>query len=176
MLHGSLFDIKCSDGHGCGYVEKGNFEDPLCPALEPASAVPTSADQVLPLLDTKLPAPEIDVKDLPQCPKCKKALLRPGVVWFGEMLDEEMMTGIDAWLFAKNIDVVLIIGTSGLVAPANGYMRVARAQGARVAVLNPDPETARVLKSGDFWFQDDAAKVLPQLFAKVTSDASGNPS
>lgn len=172
MLHGSLFDIKCFDDKECGYVERGNFKDPLCPALEAASAVSTPSDQGLPLLDPKVPVPKIDVKDLPQCPKCKIALLRPGVVWFGEMLDNAMMTGIDTWLFAKRIDLVLIIGTSGLVSPANGYMRVARAQGARVAILNPDPETAKVLKTGDFWFQDDAAKVLPQLFAKVVDDAA----
>lgn len=32
-LHGSLMDIKCTN-ESCGYVDKGNEDEPLCPALE----------------------------------------------------------------------------------------------------------------------------------------------
>lgn len=34
QLHGNLFELRCVDGVGCGYVEKGNFRDPLTPALD----------------------------------------------------------------------------------------------------------------------------------------------
>ncbi|KAF4625073.1 hypothetical protein G7Y89_g13094 [Cudoniella acicularis] len=32
-LHGSLLDIKCSN-KDCDYIDKDNFQDPICPALE----------------------------------------------------------------------------------------------------------------------------------------------
>ncbi|TEA15932.1 NAD-dependent protein deacylase [Colletotrichum sidae] len=35
-LHGNLFTLKCSDEAGCGYVERGNFQEVLAPALDPA--------------------------------------------------------------------------------------------------------------------------------------------
>ncbi|KAI1844227.1 hypothetical protein JX266_009518 [Neoarthrinium moseri] len=33
QLHGNLFDMRCSDEANCGYIERGNFKDPLTPAL-----------------------------------------------------------------------------------------------------------------------------------------------
>jgi NAD-dependent deacetylase sirtuin 5 len=35
---------------------------------------------------------------LPHCPQCQTGLQRPGVVWFGEALDEEMLTGVGKWM------------------------------------------------------------------------------
>lgn len=131
----------------------------------------TPADQGLPLLDPSVPVPKIDVKNLPQCPKCNKELLRPGVVWFGESLDSEMLQDIDKWIHGDRIDLVLEVGTSGQVSPANGYTRLARAQGARVVVINPDPGETDELRPEDFLFKDDASKILPQLFSKVTNES-----
>jgi NAD+-dependent protein deacetylase sirtuin 5 len=35
QLHGNLFDLRCCDEAECGYVERGNFKDPLTSALAP---------------------------------------------------------------------------------------------------------------------------------------------
>ncbi|KAH8180009.1 sir2 family protein [Sarocladium implicatum] len=35
LLHGNLFNVRCTDKIECRYVEAGNFEDPLTPALDP---------------------------------------------------------------------------------------------------------------------------------------------
>ncbi|RSL79125.1 hypothetical protein BHE90_006604 [Fusarium euwallaceae] len=35
-LHGNLFTLSCIDKIGCGYVERGNFEECLTPALDPS--------------------------------------------------------------------------------------------------------------------------------------------
>lgn len=51
----------------------------------------------------------------PHCPRCG-ALLRPGVVWFGEMLDG-MVLSQAARAFAR-ADLALVVGTSALVYPA----------------------------------------------------------
>lgn len=62
--------------------------------------------------------PDVKKEDLPVCPKCQRELLRPGVVWFRENLDEVMMGRIDRWLEKPGVDLCLVIGTSGTVYPA----------------------------------------------------------
>lgn len=167
LLHGSILDLKCFDE--CGYVERNNLSDPLCPALEAASTVNTPPDQSgkLPLLDPEVPVPKIDVKDLPHCPKCKTGLLRPGVVWFGEPLDGEMLNETDDWIDSAPVDIMLVVGTAAVVYPAAGYTQKAKRKGAVVAVINPDKGACAGLGSKDFFFQGDAAEILPKLFAKV---------
>jgi NAD-dependent SIR2 family protein deacetylase len=121
----------------------------------------------MPLLDPAVPVPDIDVKDLPHCPSCKTHLLRPGVVWFGEPLDHEMLAGADEWINSGPVDLMLVVGTAAVVWPAAGYVEEARRNGAVVAVINPDPDAGGGLGPEDFFFQGDAAEVLPRLFAKV---------
>lgn len=95
-LHGSLFDIKCSND-SCGWVQRGNFDDPFCPALAPASEDPPPGE-TLPLLDPYHRIKHIKEDELPKCPECKVGLQRPGVVWFGESLDQDMLMGVENWL------------------------------------------------------------------------------
>lgn len=170
LLHGNILDLKCFN-KSCDFVEEDNRNDPLCPALRAASAVNIPADQGLPLLDPTSPVPEINIKDLPHCPECKDGLLRPGVVWFNERLDEEMLDGIDRWIWEGGpIDFVLVVGTSAQVYPAAAYTAKAKGMGARVIVINPDSESANGLGKKDFFFQGDAAEILPQLFLKVVGE------
>lgn len=86
-----------------------------------------------------------------------------------------MLDDVDNWIEhgGPAIDVMLVIGTAAVVYPAAGYTRVARAKGAVVVVVNPDPESSRGLTSKDFWLQGDAAEMLPPLFAKVTGGKGG---
>lgn len=61
-------------------------------------------------------------------------LYRPGVVWFGEDLDPEKW---DASLsFFQSADVVLVVGTSGMVQPAASLVPSAVAAGAKVIEVN----------------------------------------
>src|SRR4029079_19582434 len=54
-------------------------------------------------------------------PRCQcGALLRPDVVWFGEMLPEDAVARASAVIHAA--DLLLIIGTSGIVYPAAGFV------------------------------------------------------
>ncbi|KAI0834539.1 DHS-like NAD/FAD-binding domain-containing protein [Hypoxylon sp. FL0890] len=164
LLHGSILDNKCFNE--CGYVDRNDLSDPVCPALAPA-AEDYPPDKKLPLLDSDVPVPHIKVEDLPHCPNCKTALLRPGVVWFGEELDQPMLQQIDNWINQDRVDIMLVIGTAAAVYPAAGYTHKARRQGAIVAVVNPDPDSAQTLSQQDFFFQGDASEILPQLFEKV---------
>jgi NAD-dependent deacetylase len=81
-----------------------------------------------------------DLIDRPPCPECGERMLRPDVVWFGELpygLDriEQAVVGCD---------VFVSIGTSGAVYPAAGYVALAAAFGARTVELNLEPSDAIV--------------------------------
>ena len=71
----------------------------------------------------------------PRCPACGE-WLRPGVVWFGEMLDAATLQL--AQERAARCDVMLVIGTSGLVYPAAGLPAEALRHGANVIVVNSE--------------------------------------
>ncbi|KAH9986479.1 DHS-like NAD/FAD-binding domain-containing protein [Xylariaceae sp. FL0662B] len=164
LLHGSLFDNKCFNE--CGYIDKNNLNDPVCPALAPA-AEDYPPDRTLPLLNPDIPVPSIKIEDLPHCPNCKTGLLRPGVVWFGEGLDGLMLMEVENWLMAGKIDIMVVVGTAAAVYPAAGYIRKAQRKGAVVAVVNPDEDSAAGLSRTDFFFQGGASEILPKLFEGV---------
>ncbi|KAK7186433.1 DHS-like NAD/FAD-binding domain-containing protein [Paraphaeosphaeria sporulosa] len=183
LLHGSLFDVKCSDFF-CNYLEKNNYTDPIVPAL----AIPTSeedptttsalASRELDIADENVPIPELSYKHLPKCPKCKRGLLRPGVVWFGEMLPEKVLDDIEEWIQKKDpIDLIMVIGTSAKVYPAAGFVDRARAKGARVAIINMDKNDvpASGLAKGDWFFQGDAAQILPEILSSLIGELKETP-
>lgn len=73
-------------------------------------------------------------------PKCTcGGMLRPAIVWFGEMLSGEIFES--AGRAAMECDLYLVVGTSGVVEPAASLARVAMRHGARVWEINPE-ETA----------------------------------
>jgi NAD-dependent deacetylase len=96
----------------------------------------------------------------PRCGECGK-LVRPGVVWFGEMLPPGVMEAAE--VAVRRCRVLLVVGTSGAVWPAAGLAGRARRAGARVVIVNPhaseiDGEAHAVLRG-------TAAGVLPRLLA-----------
>ena len=95
----------------------------------------------------------------PACPRCG-ALLRPDVVWFGEMLPEAEFAR--ASLAARNADLFLSVGTSNIVEPAASLPWLAHSHGATVIVVNPSQEGQR---SGPriIQVQERAGEFLPML-------------
>ena len=75
---------------------------------------------------------DADLAPRPPCPACGERMLRPDVVWFGEMPYE--LDRIEQAVVA--CDVFVSIGTSGAVYPAAGYVALASAFGARTVELN----------------------------------------
>jgi NAD-dependent deacetylase len=81
-----------------------------------------------------------DLADGPPCPACGQRLLRPDVVWFGELPYE--LERIEQAIVA--CDVFCAIGTSGAVYPAAGFAALASAFGAWTVELNLEPTDAVV--------------------------------
>lgn len=61
------------------------------------------------------------------------ALLRPDVVWFGEMLPEDAVAR--ATTAIHRADLLLVIGTSGIVYPAAGFVRLCQGL---IIEINPE--------------------------------------
>jgi NAD-dependent deacetylase len=107
----------------------------------------------------------------PRCPRCG-SWLRPGVVWFGEMLDPRTLQ--EAHAEAAACDAMLVVGTSGLVHPAAGLPAAARRAGAAVIVVNP--EATELDGVADVCVRGRAAEVLPRLLqTESPAGLSGRP-
>lgn len=72
----------------------------------------------------------------PRCQYCG-GMIRPAVVWFGEMLPVEALAQAED--AAEQADVLFSIGTSAEVYPAAGLPRHAQQHGAFVVEINPTP-------------------------------------
>ena len=93
---------------------------------------------------------------LPRCGTCGSAV-RPHIVWFGEIpLD---MDGIYSQL--QRATVLLVVGTSGSVYPAAGFVNIANQLGIRTVYVGPEePSNAAAF---DFVLLGTAVEVLPTL-------------
>lgn len=94
----------------------------------------------------------------PACPYCGN-LRRPAVVWFGEHLPQQALEQAEA--AAQSCDVMLVVGTAGVVYPAAGLVFQARDCGARVVIVNTAPTELDAL--ADATLRGPAATVLPAL-------------
>lgn len=91
----------------------------------------------------------------PYCDRCGN-MLRPNVVWFGEALSIHTLAAAEE--AAQDCDLMLVVGTSGVVYPAAGLAR--RAAG-KVVIINPEP--TELDDAADAVLRGKAAQALPEL-------------
>lgn len=132
-LHGSLHNPRCIDCH-----------TPYSQTL-PTVALPEGGSRI----------------DPPVCDVCG-GYVRPGVVWFGEMLPEAAWaTAMDE---AQACDIFLSVGTSGMVYPAAELPLHALRYRATVAHVNRQRfETSHE----EYFLQGRASEVMTELLAKA---------
>ena len=98
----------------------------------------------------------------PRCPRCD-GLIRPDVVWFGELLpDDEWEKSVQA---AESADVLFSIGTSGIVYPAASIPLMAKRRGAYIVEINPEPTA--LTECADTFLNGRAGAVLPALYQRL---------
>jgi NAD-dependent deacetylase len=108
-----------------------------------------------------------DVKP-PRCPECGEPL-RPDVVWFGEALPGDALDRAQA--LSAACDVMLVVGTSGVVYPAAAMPLVAAEAGATVIDVNPERDA--LTAAADIFLQGPGGEVLPGLVAAVREHLAG---
>ncbi len=99
----------------------------------------------------------------PTCAPCG-GLLRPDVVWFGETLPRDAWTASEA--AATDADACLAVGSSHLVYPAASLPQVAKASGAVLVEVNPEP--SGLTRLADSYVPERAGKALPRLVAALS--------
>jgi NAD-dependent deacetylase len=93
-------------------------------------------------------------------PRCEcGGLLRPGVVWFGETLPQDVWR--EAELAAGQAEVMLVVGTSAQVYPAAGLVPFAQRNGA--AVIEVNIEATPFSNSIDISLRGASGEILPQI-------------
>jgi NAD-dependent deacetylase len=90
-----------------------------------------------------------------RCPECA-GLARPGVVWFGEPIDPEVLARSSQ---AIECEICLVVGTSSIVYPAAALAAQALSRGAFVAEINPEPGAGDV----DLAIAGKAEEVLNEI-------------
>ncbi|MBN1563151.1 MAG: NAD-dependent deacylase [Anaerolineae bacterium] len=104
----------------------------------------------------------------PKCPYCNTAYVRPDVVWYHEMLPEAALKR--AIQLSTVADVMLVVGTSGIVYPANQLPVFAKRNGATVIDVNPD--VSQISGFADIFIPGPSGEILPQILAAMDADAS----
>ncbi|WP_311968472.1 NAD-dependent deacylase [Pseudomonas baltica] len=135
-LHGSLHSPRCID---CGQAHTLSLA---------SDALPGDGSRIEP----------------PRCSACS-GYVRPGVVWFGEMLPEGAWSvGLAA---AEECDVFLSIGTSGIVYPAAELPLRALGRGATVVHINP---AQFKVSSQEHFLQGPASVMMQSLLREAFGD------
>jgi NAD-dependent deacetylase len=99
----------------------------------------------------------------PLCRQCG-AILKPDIVFFGESIPsaaaDQSMTAV------KKTDCMIMIGTTGMVAPANMLPKIAKSNGAVIIEINPVPsEYTRLIT--DIFLQDQAGIAMERLMEEI---------
>ena len=105
---------------------------------------------------------EIQTKISKNPPLCECGnILRPGVIWFGESLPENVWK--KAMIFASECDLMIVVGTSLVVSPANTLPIYAQQNNAILIEINP--ENTDMSSEMDLVIKDSSAVVLPKLIS-----------
>ena len=101
-----------------------------------------------------------DLGGLPKCPQCG-ALMRPGVVWFGEQLDLGEVHRVENFLDEGACDFALVIGTTATF----GYIIdwALRAISSNGELVEMNPEETSLSQFATHLIREPAAVALPRL-------------
>jgi len=100
----------------------------------------------------------------PRCGRCN-GKLRPGVVWYGEDLPSDVWKSAIA--LAKSCDVLISVGTSGIVTPAADIPRLALLSGATVIHVNTEHVSTGA--ENELMLVGKATEVLTDLCAMLSN-------
>lgn len=109
----------------------------------------------------------LDVEEAPKCKKCG-GRIRPDVVWFGEMLPQDVFA--EAERKAKLCDVCFVVGTSAVVYPAAYIPISAKEGGSYLVEINIEP--TEITRSVNCSLMGKSGEILPGLLDKLIEEKS----
>ncbi len=107
-------------------------------------------------------SPDLNFTD--KAPKCDcGGLIRPDVVWFGEMLPEDVFSAAET--AAQNCDIIFVAGTSAVVYPAAQIPMFAKRCGAYLVEVNI--EQTELSYYANESLIGKTGEIIPQILEKV---------
>ncbi len=149
QIHGDIFVTKCSRCDFSYAGRGGSPEPPGAHAAEPEngrlrSIAPTSENDGNP----------------PRCPECG-ALMRPGVVWFGEPLPAGETERVENYLQRDSCGVVIVAGTTATFGYIIDWALRASRRGGQLIEVNP--EETPLSRFATRLVRKPAAAALPKI-------------
>mgnify|MGYP006273418399 FL=1 len=149
-VHGNGFRMACLS---CSYIE----------TRDRRHLIGEARDKLQSMKEYSLAAM---MEVMPQCTQCG-AMMRPDVVMFGEMV-KDIPRAFEA---ARKSDVMLAIGTSGVVYPAAYLPFEAKEAGAQVIVVNPNENPFS--RISETYIPLNAGEAMPKLVEAVKTIKTG---
>jgi NAD-dependent protein deacetylase/lipoamidase len=148
-IHGDIFVTRCSR---CEFSYPGRGGSPEPPGT--CVVQPTNGR-----LRSIAATSERDL-NIPTCPKCQ-ALMRPGVVWFGEQLSQGELERVEDFLDGGACDVVIVAGTTATF----GYIIDWALRGSRhgAELIEVNPEETPLSRFATRLVRGPAAIALPRI-------------
>ena len=112
---------------------------------------------------------EQDGASLPKCPDCG-ALMRPGVVWFGEQLDLAKIETVENFVTDGDCDLVIVAGTSALFGYIIDWALRARGQAGQLIEVNPEETSLSQFAAKSF--REPAGVALARLVNELLDNAN----
>ena len=108
-------------------------------------------------------------EEIPKCLDCG-ALMRPGVVWFGEQLEASEIERVETYLEQGPCDAVMVVGTTAVF----GYIIdwALRAAGENTRLIEVNPEETPLSQFASQRIDEPASVALPGLVTSIVSNLS----
>ena len=107
---------------------------------------------------------EQEAVDVPRCPECD-AIMRPGVVWFGEQLPWSEVTRAENYLNRAPCDLVIVAGTTATFGYIVDWSLRDRAADGELIEVNP--EETSLSQFATQLVREPAAMALPRLVEEL---------
>jgi len=163
-IHGDIFVTRCSR---CDFSYVGRGGSPELPGactVQPTKGRLRSRNGCEATAGLSIAPTAGKDANLPKCPECH-ALVRPGVVWFGEQLSPNELERVENFLGGGTCDVVIVAGTTATF----GYIIDWALRGSRdgAELIEVNPEETPLSRFATQRMREPAAIALPRIVEEL---------
>ena len=157
QIHGDIFVTRCSR---CSFSDAGRGGSP-----EP----PTDRAVLQRRRLRSFASTSEDIVNLAYCPECD-ALMRPGVVWFGEQLPWNELQRIENYFDRGPCDLVIVAGTTATFGYIIDWALRASPESFRGELIELNPEETPLSQFATRLVREPAAIALPRIVDQLISE------
>jgi NAD-dependent deacetylase len=164
QIHGEIFVTRCSR---CEFKQH-DCEHPPSPRLRRTGEQEQEQEDAAEF-GVRRHVAALKARTCPRTPKCPKctALMRPGVVWFGEQLPWNELQRVESYLDRGSCDVVIVAGTTATFGYIVDWALRASRDGADLIEVNP--EETPLSRFATRLLREPAAIALPRIVDELTN-------